>query len=85
MQQRSAKGVGPLKLASELIKKGIDRHLIDRLIKQLDTNWAELAKQVADSKYILEDLDQHKKARIVRFLSSRGFTTDQILSVFKDD
>ena len=85
MQQRSAKGVGPLKLASELIKKGIDRNLIDHSIKQLDTDWTEVAKQVADSKYILEDLDQHEKARIVRFLNSRGFTTDQIFSVFKDD
>ena len=85
LQQRSAKGVGPLKLASELIRKGIDRSLIKHSIKQLDIDWKKMANQVVNSKYTLDDLEQREKARITRFLSSRGFTGDQIFSVFKDD
>ena len=85
VQQRSTKGVGPLKLTSELIRKGIDRSLIKHSLKQLDIDWKKMANQVVNSKYTLDDLGPREKARITRFLSSRGFTGEQIFSVFKDD
>ena len=85
LQARAQKGIGPLKLLSELLKKGLDQSLITNQLKQMDMDWNKLAKKVAESKFNLNHEVKDHHARIARFLMSRGFTTQHIIEALKTE
>lgn len=78
-------GHGPSRLFNELEQHKLDNELIQNVLNMHTPDWYELAKQVYIKKYNqgISSSDsfeaQHKeKAKRVRFLYGRGFSSDQI-------
>ena len=89
-RQRFDLGYGPLKITAELQQRGIQRPP-QWLTEMTDQQWIESAKKLRDRRFGLSDIRQEwdEKVRQGRFLSRRGYPTDQIESAleafFTDD
>lgn len=81
---RRNKGYGPIRIRLELIEKGIKEDLIDQHLNIADNTWFDDARHVWKKRFkeILPQ-DFTTRARQMRFLQYRGFTREQIESVFK--
>jgi len=77
--QRFDLGYGPLKIIAELQQRGITRHP-QRLPAMTDRQWIESAITVRDRRFGLSDIrqDWNEKGRQGRFLSRRGYASDQV-------
>lgn len=78
---------GPNKIKSELIRKGIERKIIDELILSIDTKSSyQNALNLARKKYhTIKEKDRNKsKQKIFNFLHTKGFDSELILSVLKE-
>jgi regulatory protein len=88
-RQRFDLGYGPLKITAELQQRGIKRPP-QWLLEMTDRQWTESAIRVRDRRFGLSDIrfDWGEKGRQGRFLSRRGYPSDQIesaLEVFLTD
>lgn len=83
-RQRFDMGYGPLKITSELQQRGIQRPP-QWLTEMTDRQWIESAKKVRERRFGLSDIrqDWDEKGRQGRFLSRRGYATDQIESALE--
>lgn len=81
-RMRVNKGHGSVKIAHELLQRGIDDSLAARSLA--DFNWFELASAALHKKFgHIEPVDVEEKARMARFLQQRGFSyglIDELLS-----
>jgi len=78
-RSRSNKGFGPLAIKNELRLKKLNEGIIEQVINQLDIDWFSILEELFHKKYYKSDLnDMKKKAKCWRFLSQRGFSSDQI-------
>lgn len=83
---RRSKGFGPLRIQAELIEKGITLQMIDHYLKMNDHSWIDHARTVWQKRFKNEIPHDFKiRAKQMRFLQSRGFTNEQIKSVFDID
>lgn len=74
---RYSQGKGPLKIASELKGRGINKFSLTAF------DWAKLAKEVRIKKFGYSiSLDFKDQAKQKRFLQSRGFGFDEINQAF---
>ena len=74
---RHNQGKGPLKIASELKQRGINKFNLDVF------DWIKLAKEVRNKKFgDTPPLDFNDQAKQKRFLQSRGFGFDEINEAF---
>lgn len=73
------RGYGRLKILKKLRENDIPGALIDRYLNQADINWHEQIHQVRVKKVgeCISD-DYAERARLSRFLASRGFETELI-------
>lgn len=79
---RVNKGFGKYYIEHELRQKGISNSMINVLNQQQMTDWTAQAAVAYQKKYADSTIkDQKEKAKRVRFLRSRGFSTDEILTV----
>ena len=79
---RVNKGYGKYYIERELRQKGISSSQINYLNEQQSIDWTEQAKLVYHKKYAAKEIvDQKDKLKRIRFMQSRGFSTDEILSV----
>ncbi len=79
---RIIKGYGQKHIESELIRKGVSRTIINLIAENQEIDWYDQAlitytKRFGESQI----LDQKDKAKRIRFLQYRGFSTDQIMTV----
>jgi len=74
---------GPQRIAHELKQKGISDDLISAALPQLKQGELEAARVVWQKKFASPPQDQKEKAKQMRFLQSRGFSTEVILKVMK--
>ena len=73
------RGLGPLKVGRMLREKGIAAERIDIRMESLASEWRTACREAARKKFGPGPAMNHKElARRVRFLQSRGFTSDQI-------
>lgn len=85
----SLKKWGPVKIRFELIKKGIDKQIIDRVLLK-ETEDLELNKICVDlilkrKRHFLRENDSYKrKQKIASYLQGRGFSFDTINRVLPD-
>lgn len=88
VRYRSTRGVGPLKIASELYPRKLDAGLIEQALYDSGIDWRELCWQALQKKLGSRGapglLDQQEKLRCQRFLQQRGFSHDQISQVLKN-
>jgi len=83
------KKVGVNKLKAELFKKGIDRKIVDEVVKNVDSELSyEQALSLAKKKSTFlkqKKIDRKKlRSKIFSFLSSRGFESDIIMKVLNE-
>lgn len=79
---RSSKGFGPVAIRHELQMKNIDDFIIEKALSSLDIDWTAQLQQVFDKKFSSANhLDLKEKAKCWRYLSYKGYTSDQINSI----
>lgn len=83
---RANRGYGWRYIANELKQKGVCSNIAQELQKNCEIDWylqAELAynKRFGDKGTDAPQLDQKAKAKRIRFLQYRGFSTDEIFTV----
>ena len=82
---RKRKGFGPKKIEFELISKGIKDIDISYVLSE-ETGWCELAKKAFNKKFKNgPSYEINQKLKQKNFLKNRGFTFQEIESVFSDD
>ena len=81
---RRKKGFGPLKIEAELHEKGLTSAAYRPFLNPRDPAWLSEAANVHRKKFkdILPD-NFAARAKQIRFLQGRGFTSDQIEHLFK--
>ncbi len=82
---RRAKGYGPRRIAMELQAKGVTEAMIAEQVKITDNAWFTDIRTIW-RKHFKGRLpaDHQQRAKQLRFLYNRGFTQDQINSIFKN-
>lgn len=85
VHSRFQRGSGPQKIRAELRERGISDSLIADCIEAYDTQWLELVRQVREKKFgAAPPADFKERSRQMRFLQQRGFTSEQITGVFRE-
>ncbi|MDQ4427334.1 regulatory protein RecX [Thalassolituus sp.] len=81
VRSRASRGVGPVRLKQELREKGVDGETACSAFETSEENWHEKALEVARRKARSIGHDNPDfKLKLWRFLSYRGFSSDQISS-----
>lgn len=79
VRSRASRGVGPVRLRQELREKGVDGETACSVFETSDEDWKEKALEVARKKARSVGYDHPDfKSKLWRFLSYRGFSSDQI-------
>lgn len=85
-RHRVMQGYGPLRVQMELRQKGIAGELIDGCLQSESVDWFEQAKALYSRRFGNRPAREPKeKARQIRFLQYRGFTSDQIRYALETD
>lgn len=83
---RRRKGYGPLRISIELQARGIPAFVIADQLKITDNAWFTEAYKVWQKHFKgLRPQDFKSRAKQLRFLQYRGFTQEQIASIFETD
>lgn len=73
---------GSQRIVQELKNKGIDSHLIDDIVPALKETELETAQQVWQKKFTQPPASREERAKQMRFMMNRGFSTQTIQQVF---
>jgi regulatory protein len=77
IQQRTAKGYGPLRVREELRQRGVTQADLAMAMESLEIDWCQLAADVMRKKFgACDDIDLKEKAKRARFMQYRGFTAE---------
>ncbi|HEY0961324.1 MAG TPA: regulatory protein RecX [Pseudomonadales bacterium] len=81
---RAGRGVGPLKIASELQPRKLDRELLNGALYLDGPDWEEKCYEVLCRKFrVRSKPTREERARWQRFLMQRGFDHEQIRAAVK--
>lgn len=76
---RQTRGMGPLKIGMEMGQKGINDNLIYAALYNADIDWFSHCREVMAKKFPQGPADSmNERQKQYRFLSQRGFDTEQI-------
>lgn len=81
---RINRGQGPLRIRAELQQRGVSKELITAALNSEDADWLELAEEQRRKRFgqsIPETATE--QARQQRFLHYRGFSSEDIRSIFR--
>ena len=82
IRYRVSRGQGSMKISSELNNRGITTLMISRALAVAEVDWFKIAKDQLEKKFgKSKSADYKEKAKRMRFLSMRGFTSDVIRSI----
>ncbi len=84
VQSRMNRGFGPLRIEAELRERGTPAELIKAWVTPNAQHWREQARKTWRKRFGREPKDYQERARQMRFLQQRGYTTDQINAIFKN-
>jgi regulatory protein len=83
---RMRKGQGPVRICMDLQQRGVSAELIAMHLDPRSPEWLKLAREVRNKKFGTEiPADFKEKARQMRFLEYRGFSSAHIRSAMDDD
>lgn len=83
---RIRQGKGPVRIRAELAERGIPAAVADEALRDSGENWYALARAVRARKFGPQLPGGFmEKARQSRFLSYRGFESDQVRAALEDD
>ncbi|NOS75944.1 MAG: regulatory protein RecX [Methyloglobulus sp.] len=81
---RSQKGFGPVRIAYELRQQGIGQGAVDKIVQATTEDWMNVLERVYTKKYPESvAIDGSERARRIRFLLQRGFSSAMINILFK--
>ncbi len=86
IRNRVNKGYGPLYIAQALRQQGITSSVIEQEIKNQQIDWylqAELAYNKRFADVVIKD--NKDRAKRIRFMQNRGFSTEQIFTLLSSD
>lgn len=84
IRKRVNKGYGKHYIYQELKQNGIERYLADEVAENLEIDWYHLAQRTYSKRFgATEIADQKEKAKRIRFLQYRGFSSDEIMSAIE--
>lgn len=84
MRSRIQQGYGPVRIAQELRQKKISAEQFEPLLESRSSEWIERAKAVRERKFSSgKASNQKEKAKQMRFLQYRGFSSEQIQLVMR--
>ncbi|MGB1092894.1 MAG: regulatory protein RecX [Oceanobacter sp.] len=78
IRSKAAKGKGPIFIRHELKRNQIASEIILDAFQKQEIDWFELALEVARKKLGSQTLDKKGQERIARFLTYRGFDSEQL-------
>jgi regulatory protein len=82
-RHRIQKGYGPLFVAYELRKNGVDAVNLEDIVHKSAGSWMDLLEQVYTKKYGYDSrMDRNEWAKRSRFLMQRGFSGTMISALF---
>lgn len=77
------KSYGPLRIRQELRLKGFPGEIIERVLEETDTDWYALCQDLKEKKFgTAKPKDFKERAKQIRYLQYRGFTSDYINALF---
>lgn len=83
LRSRAGRGQGPLKIRAELKNKGVDDTTIEEAFTDSDMDWIAGIKAVVQKQFgDTPPANAKERARRIRFLQQRGFSFDQIKSLY---
>ncbi len=85
-QQLIAKGRGPLFIKSKLSSRGISSELAGQALSESGSDWSEIAADALLRRFTADQLSSNEtrlKAKIARFLQSRGFSGSDALRALR--
>jgi regulatory protein len=83
---RRQKGYGPMRIHVELAARGIPQDLIEHQLDIADNAWFAHAQKAWRKHFKgIMPSDPKIRARQIRFLYQRGFTAEQIDTIFRSD
>ncbi|NDL61179.1 regulatory protein RecX [Acerihabitans arboris] len=83
VNSRSKRGYGEQKIRMELLQKGIQREIIDNAFTEAQIDRSAQAQDVAWKKFGQPlPSDREARAKVQRYLLSRGFSYDEIRSIY---
>jgi len=86
IRSRTSKGYGWRYIQQELSHKGVASSLINDVLEEMDVDWYEIAADAYQRKFSSKPIKDHKdKAKRIRFMQYRGFTSDIIFSVIENE
>jgi len=86
VNSRLGRGQGPVRIRRELAQQGVEASLVDEALDACGEDWAAAAREVRRRKFGAEVPTAWKdKARQMRFLEYRGFTSEHIRAALGDD
>jgi len=85
IHSRRQKGYGPIRIQAELMERGIAEDFIDHHLNMADNAWF-IGVRTAWQKRFKNQIPRDFKTRAqqMRFLQYRGFTLEQIESIFNE-
>lgn len=79
IRYRSNSGYGPARIREELGQRGLERVDIEQALRDSGVDWSERLREVWQRKFAGErPVDPRLRARQMRFLAYRGFSTEMI-------
>lgn len=84
IEERAARGFGPLRVRAALIEKGLPSSLIDLHLKAIEDDWPAYLAEVHDRRFGNNPpTTQAEYGRQGRFLEQRGFPAEMIRRVLR--
>lgn len=84
IRSRRLKGFGPVRITIELGERGVSESIISRCLHTDDAIWMETMLAEYQKKYKgKEPCDYQEKAKRMRFLQYRGFSSENIRNIVK--
>jgi regulatory protein len=81
---RADKGYGPLRIQRELQERGVSDVIVSAILAGLDEDWMPKLIQLHRKRFdAVRPREMAEEARQMRFLRQRGFTLEQIKTLFK--
>ncbi len=85
VRSRMNRGFGPVRIREELRQRGVANELIGDCLAFQGQRWIETARSARQKRFGSELPSEMKaRAKQLKFLQYRGFTSDQIKHIFKD-
>lgn len=79
VRSKTQQGQGPIRIRAELVQRGVAGSLVEAAFAEAQCDWLALAETVYQRRFGGGAADTYQeKAKRMRFLQYRGFTTDMI-------